>query len=98
MKPGSYLINVARGGVVEENALYNALKEGKLAGAAVDVFEQEPPAKENKLLSLDNVILTPHLGASTKEAQIQAGTVCADQINKVLKGEEPDFWVNKKFM
>jgi len=98
MKPDSYLVNVARGGVVEENALFNALKGDKLAGAAVDVFEQEPPAKENKLLSLDNVILSPHLGASTKEAQIQAGTVCADQINKVLKEETPDFWVNKKFM
>lgn len=98
MKNGAYLINVARGGVVEEDALYKVLKEGKLAGAAVDVFEQEPPSKDNKLLSLDNVILSPHLGASTKEAQIQAGTVCAEQINKVLNGEEPDFWVNKKFM
>lgn len=98
MKEGAYLINVARGGVVEEDALYKALKEGKLAGAAVDVFEQEPPSKDNKLLLLDNVILSPHLGASTKEAQIQAGTVCAEQINKVLNGEEPDFWVNKKFM
>jgi len=75
MKTGSYLINVARGGVVDENALYNALKEGKLTGAAVDVFEQEPPTQDNKLLSLDNVILSPHIGASTKEAQIQAGTV-----------------------
>ena len=98
MKPGSYLINSARGGVVEEEALYNALKEGKLAGAAVDVFEQEPPEKENKLLTLDNVIASPHIGANTKEAQIQAGTVCADQINKVLAGEEPDFCVNKKFL
>ena len=98
MKPNSYLVNVARGGVVEEDALFNALKSGKLAGAAVDVFEQEPPEKNNKLLSLDNVILSPHLGASTKEAQIQAGTVCSEQINKVLKGETPDFWVNKKFM
>lgn len=98
MKTGAYLINVARGGVVDENALYKSLKDGKLAGAAVDVFEQEPPSKDNKLMSLDNVILSPHLGASTKEAQIQAGTVCADQMNKVLNGEEPDFWVNKKFM
>ena len=98
MKPGSYLVNVARGGVVEEKALYLALKEEKLAGAAVDVFEQEPPSEDNKLLSLDNIILSPHIGASTKEAQIQAGTVCAEQMNKVLNGEEPEFWVNKKFM
>lgn len=98
MKSGSYLINSARGGVVEEAALYAALKEGKLSGAAVDVFEKEPPEKENKLTKLDNVILTPHIGANTKEAQIQAGTVCAEQMLKALKGEEPDFWVNKKFM
>ena len=98
MKSGAYLINSARGGVVEEAALYDALKEGKLSGAAVDVFEKEPPEKENKLLALDNVIVTPHIGANTREAQIQAGTVCAEQMLKVLKGEDPDFWVNKKFM
>lgn len=98
MKQGAYLINSARGGVVEEEALYAALKEGKLSGAAVDVFETEPPGKVNKLLSLDNVIVTPHIGANTKEAQIQAGTVCADQMNMVLRGVDPDFWVNKKFM
>lgn len=98
MKDGSYLVNVARGGVVEENALYDALKEGKLAGASVDVFEVEPAEKNNKLLTLDNVILTPHIGANTKEAQIRAGTVCAKQMNKVLNGETPDFWVNKNFM
>ena len=98
MKPGAYLINSARGGVVEEQALYDALKEGKISGAAVDVFETEPTVKENKLLTLNNVILTPHIGASTKEAQIQAGTVCAEQILTVLDGKNPDFWVNKKFM
>ncbi|HEC95040.1 MAG TPA: hydroxyacid dehydrogenase [Thermoplasmatales archaeon] len=95
MKPGSYLINCARGGVVDEKALYDALAEGKLAGAAVDVFEEEPPSKENKLLTLDNVVLSPHIGANTKEAQIKAGTICAEQVMKVLSGEEPDFWVNR---
>jgi len=98
MKQGAYLINSARGGVVEEEALYNALKDGKLSGAAVDVFEQEPPEKNNKLLELDNVIVTPHIGANTKEAQIQAGTVCSQQINIVLEGKDPEFWVNKKYM
>ena len=95
MKPNAYLINCARGGVVDENALYNALKNEKIAGAGVDVFEKEPPNNDNKLLELDNVILTPHLGANTKEGQIRAGTVCAEQIIKVLNGETPDYWVNK---
>jgi len=98
MKNGSYLINLSRGGVVEEKALRKYLKEGKIAGAAIDVFEQEPPSSDNDLISLENVILSPHIGASTKEAQIQAGTICAKQIIKVLNDEEPDFWVNKKFM
>ena len=94
MKKEAYLINCSRGGVVEEEALYEILKEGKIAGAGVDVFETEPPSKENKLFSLENVIFTPHLGANTKEAQINAGTICAEQILKVLKGKEPDFCVN----
>jgi len=97
MKPTAYLINCARGGVVDENALYGALKESKIAGAAVDVFETEPTPKDNKLLTLDNVVFSPHIGASTKEAQIRAGTITAEQILKVLNGESPDFWVNKKF-
>jgi D-3-phosphoglycerate dehydrogenase len=97
MKSSTYLINCARGGVVDEDALYEILTEGKIAGAGIDVFETEPPT-DNKLLSLDNVVLTPHLGANTKEAQIRAGTVCAEQMLKVLNGEEPDFWVNRHMM
>jgi len=95
MKPTAYLINCARGGVVDEDALYEFLKEGRIAGAAIDVFEEEPP-KGSKLLELDNVILTPHIGANTKEAQIRAGTICAEQVIKVLRGEEPDYWVNRE--
>ncbi len=98
MKPTAYLINCARGGVVEESALYSALKEGKLAGAGIDVFETEPPPKANKFAALDNVLLTPHLGANTKEAQINAGTVCADQMLLVLNGKEPEFCVNKQYL
>jgi D-3-phosphoglycerate dehydrogenase len=97
MKPSSYLINCSRGGTVDEKALFEALKNGKIAGAGIDVFENEPP-KDSPLLTLDNVVLTPHLGANTLEGQIRAGTVCAEQINKVLDGKDPDFWVNKKFM
>lgn len=97
MKPGSYLINCARGGTVDEKALYKVLKDGKIAGASLDVFESEPP-ETSPLFALDNVVLTPHIGASTKEGQIKAGTVCADQIVKVLSGKEPDHCVNKKFL
>ncbi len=97
MKPTAYLINVARGGVVDEEALYKFLKEGKIAGAAIDVYEKEPP-EENPFATLDNVVLTPHIGASTKEGQIRAGIICAEQILKVLDGKEPDFWVNKELM
>jgi len=97
MKPSAYIINCARGGTVDEKALYDALKEEKIAGAALDVFESEPP-KENLFSKLDNVVMTPHIGANTKEGQIKAGTVCAAQMNKVLKGEEPDYCVNKKFL
>lgn len=97
MKPTSFLINCARGGTVDEKALYNALKNGKIAGAGIDVFEKEPP-QDNPLLQLDNVVLTPHLGANTKEGQIRAGTVCAEQIIKILAGETPDYCVNKKFL
>jgi D-3-phosphoglycerate dehydrogenase len=97
MKPTAYLINCARGGTVDEKALYEALKNSKIAGAGIDVFENEPP-KDSPLFKLDNVILTPHIGANTKEGQIRAGTVCAEQITKVLKGETPDFWVNKHLM
>jgi D-3-phosphoglycerate dehydrogenase len=97
MKPSAYLINCARGGTVDEKALYNALKNRTIAGAGIDVFETEPPIN-SPLLKLDNVVLTPHLGANTKEGQIRAGTVCAEQIIKVLSGETPDYWVNKKLM
>ncbi len=97
MKPSAYIINCSRGGTVDEKALYEALKNGQIAGAGIDVFENEPP-KNSPLLNLDNVVLTPHIGANTNEGQIRAGTVCAEQIIKVLDGKDPDFWVNKKYM
>ena len=97
MKPSAYIINCARGGTVDEKALYNALKNGTIAGAGLDVFENEPPI-DSPLFMFDNVVLTPHIGANTNEGQIRAGTVCAKQIIKVLNGDVPDFWVNKKLM
>jgi D-3-phosphoglycerate dehydrogenase len=97
MKPTGFLVNCARGGTVDEQALYNALKEQKIAGAALDVFETEPPIN-TPLVHLDNVSMTPHIGANTLEGQIRAGTVCAEQVLKVLDGQDPDHWVNKTIM
>ena len=84
MKRGVLLVNCARGGIVNEHDLYEALKEGIVAGAALDVFEKEPPG-DNPLLDLDNVISTPHLGASTDEAQENVAVAVAGQIIDYLK-------------
>ena len=85
MKKTARIINTARGGVIDEDALYNSLKDGDLAGAALDVFEAEP-ATGNKLTTLPNFIATPHMGAQTKEAQLLAANVIAEKIIQVLRG------------
>ena len=85
MKNTAKIINTSRGGVVDEDALYEAIKNGTLGGAALDVFEQEP-ATGNKLAELDNVILTPHIGAQTKEAQSLAANVIGEKIIQILRG------------
>jgi len=85
MKKTASIINTSRGGVIDEDALYEALKNGNLGGAALDVFENEP-ATNTKLSTLDNVILTPHIGAQTKEAQSLAANVIAEKIIQILRG------------
>ena len=83
MKPSAYLVNCARGGIVDEAALYKALVEGKLAGAALDVFESEPPG-DSPLFKLPQVVATPHLGASTEEAQLNVAIEIAKQVADCL--------------
>ena len=85
MKRGVRLINCARGGIIDEQALYEALVSGHVAGAALDVFEEEPPVK-NRLLALEQVVCTPHLGASTEEAQLNVAVEVARQVADALLG------------
>ena len=85
MKKTAYIINTSRGEIIDEDALYDALKEGKIAGAALDVFEKEP-AVGNKLTTLPNVVCTPHIGAQTKEAQTLAANVIGEKIIMILRG------------
>jgi len=95
VKPGARIINVARGGIINEKALYDALKDGRVAGAAIDVFEKEPnfnkkPEEQdykNPLLELDNVIYTPHLGASSEEANLNVSIQVAKLVAGALRGE-----------
>ncbi len=93
MKNGAFLINCARGGIVDEKALYEGLKSGKVAGAALDVFEKEPPL-ESPLLELENIVVTPHLGASTEEAQRYASTIACEEVIRVLQNKAPRNVVN----
>lgn len=94
MKPGVRLINCARGGIINEADLAEALRDGVVAGAAVDVFTKEPIEESNPLLKAPNIILTPHLGASTAEAQVGVAVDVAHGINAVLKGEPISTAVN----
>ena len=85
MKNTARIINTSRGGVIDEEALYTSLKEGNIAGAALDVFEVEP-ATGNRLTTLPNFVATPHMGAQTKEAQLLAANIIAEKIIQVLRG------------
>ena len=95
VKPGAILINAARGGIVDEAALYSALKEGRLGGAGLDVYASEP-CTDSPLFELDNVVVTPHLGASTAEAQEKAGVAVARSVRLALAGELVPDAVNVK--
>lgn len=94
MQPGAFILNVARGGIVDEPAVADALRSGQLAGAAFDVFSTEPMAADSPLRGAPNLVLTPHLGASTAEAQDRVGVEMAEQVLMALSGVTPPHAVN----
>jgi D-3-phosphoglycerate dehydrogenase len=89
MKKSAYLVNLARGGVVDEDALLDCLNEKRIAGAAIDVLETEPPGRDHPLLKLDNVIFSPHVGGSTREATGRGERGAAEEVVRVLQGKRP---------
>ena len=93
MKPTAYLINCSRGPVVDEKALVQALRANTIAGAVIDVFEEEPVRADNPLLELDNVLLSPHCSGHTSESAQNLSLVAADII-RILEGKRPEFPVN----
>ncbi len=96
MKPSAFLINTARGDLVDEDALYLALKTGKLAGAAVDVFAQEPPNPASPLLGLENIVVAPHVAAHTVEAINNMGVMSARNAVAIINNGETEFIVNQR--
>ncbi|MCC8025084.1 MAG: hydroxyacid dehydrogenase [Clostridium sp.] len=95
MKETAYFINCARGEVVNEEALIEALRSGQIAGVFTDVFNQEPPSMDNPLLTMDNATVTPHMASNTEECMMLMATQAASQIDLVLSGKEPDWPVNR---
>ena len=95
MKPGAYLVNAARGAIVDTQALLRALNTGRLAGAALDAFENEPLKADDPLLLSGKVVCTPHTGAETKETYHKVSMCAAQGVIDVLAGKDPQFWVNR---
>lgn len=94
MKPTAYLINTARSGLIDENALYNALKAKRIMGAAIDVFDEEPPRKNDPLVMLDNITVTPHLAGGTRDAFTNSPRLLAAEMIKLLDGTDSRFVLN----
>ena len=89
MKKSAFLLNLARGGIVDEDALFECLREKRVAGAAIDVMETEPPRKDHPFFALDNVLMTPHLGGSSRESQRRGEMGAAEEVVRVLQGDRP---------
>ncbi len=98
MKRTAYLINASRGGVIDEEALIEMLQSDKIAGAALDVFEKEPPDQDNPLLKTTNTILTPHSASRTEEAKIRMALQVVEEVLKVLRGEQPTHIANPEVL
>lgn len=98
MKKAAYLVNTSRGSVVDSAALYKALSEGWIAGAAFDVFEREPPDLTHKLFQLDNFISTPHVAYYSEESVEEREQKANDEMTRILKGERPRYQVNSQFL
>lgn len=94
MKPSAYFINTARGALTDETALYEALCNGQIAGAALDVFELEPPPPNNPLLTLENIILTPHVASWTSDALRKEASMAIDAVISILNGKKPKYLAN----
>ncbi len=94
MKPGAILINTARGAVVDQHALYRSLKDGHLGGAGLDVTDPEPIARQDPLLKLPHVVITPHIGSATYSTRNKMADIATENIIAVLKGRRPRFCAN----
>ena len=95
MKPTAYIINTSRGAIMDEKALFKALKYRVIAGAGLDVFEKEPIDKDNPLISLDNIILLPHVGSGTVETRTAMANLAIENLMSVLQGKIPASLVNR---
>ncbi|MEM2321479.1 MAG: glyoxylate reductase [Candidatus Bathyarchaeia archaeon] len=98
VKKTAYIINTSRGAVIDEKALYEALREGRIAGAALDVFEQEPISMDNPLLKLDNIVLTPHIGSASYETRSKMAEMVAENLIAFFEGRVPPNLVNPEVM
>jgi D-3-phosphoglycerate dehydrogenase len=94
MKPGAILVNTSRGPLVDEGALVEALEEGHLGGAGIDVYDPQPPAPDHPLYGFDQVVLTPHVASFTREGRRRMGLTVVEDVLRALRGERPEYLAN----